>query len=505
MTDFTSLVNLLAERLGGAAIATNDDFFAEKENLIRDVEPVWKEHEYTDRGKWMDGWESRRRRTPGFDWCLVRLGAPGLVRGVDVHTAFFRGNYPESASIEGCWAPPDADEATLKAASWVELLPRSPLKGDSHNLFPVTVETAVTHLRLNIFPDGGVARLRVYGEVVPDLRRLGGGANEIDLGAIENGAVSVACSDMFFGVRHNLLMPGRAKNMSDGWETRRRRGPGFDWLLVKLVGEGTIRRVELDTNHFKGNYPDTASIEVSDAPDEADPTALLADATQWRPLLERTKLQAHTRHFYTAELHQTGPARWARLNVFPDGGVSRLRLHGVLTERAREQIGLARLNRLPAAVSEKELLQCNGSTSWVKGVLAARPFASLSQLEAVADQVWRKATKEDRLEAFRAHPRIGGKKAEAEQSAVAASWSSTEQQTVTSASADVLAKLAARNDDYFAKFGFIFIVFASGKSTEDMLALLEARIGNPADQELELAAEEQRKITRLRLGRWVAP
>jgi allantoicase len=304
MTDFTSLVNLLSERLGGAAIATNDDFFAEKENLIRESEPVWKEHEYTDRGKWMDGWESRRRRTPGFDWCIVRLGAPGVVRGVDVHTAFFRGNFPESASIEGCWASADADEATLQAAEWVELLPRSTLRGDSHNLFAVDNPTAVTHLRLNIFPDGGVARLRVYGEVVPDLRRLGGGANEIDLGAIENGAVAVTCSDMFFGVRHNLLMPGRAKNMSDGWETRRRRGPGFDWLLIRLAGQGTLRRVELDTNHFKGNYPDTCSIEVSDEPPDVDPQWLLDDPTRWKPLLPRTKLQAHTRHFYSTELAQ---------------------------------------------------------------------------------------------------------------------------------------------------------------------------------------------------------
>jgi allantoicase len=453
----------------------------------------------------MDGWESRRRRTPGFDWCIVRLGAPGLVRGVDVYTRFFRGNYPDSCSIEGCWARPDADEATLLAADWVELLPNTKLKGDSHNLFEVMSQTAVTHLRLNIFPDGGVARLRVYGEVVPDLRRLGGGANEVDLAASENGGVAVTCSDMFFGVRHNLLMPGRAKNMSDGWETKRRRGPGFDWLLVKLVGRGAVRRVELDTNHFKGNYPDTASVEVSDAPSDADPKALLEDASAWRELLPRTKLQAHTRHFFTTELKDVGPASWARLNVFPDGGVSRLRLHGVLTDDARERIGLQRVNQLPAGVLKRELLQCCGSTAWAQQVLAARPFATRAALEAIVTKAWLGVSPDDRLEAFRAHPRIGGKKAEGPQSATAQAWSSKEQAGATTASQQTLDKLAAQNEAYFAKFGFIFIVFASGKSADEMLALLEARIGNTREQELNNAAAEQQKITALRLGRWLTP
>jgi allantoicase len=503
MGDFTELVNLLSERLGGAAIATNDDFFAEKENLVRDHQPVWKEDAYTERGKWMDGWESRRRRTPGFDWCVLRLGAAGRVRGVNVDTRFFRGNYPEACSLEGCWARPDADDAALQAAEWVELLPRVTLSGDSHNLFEVKVDTAVTHLRLSIFPDGGVARLRAYGEVVPDLRRLGGGANEVDLAASENGGVAIACSDMFFGERHNLLMPGRAKNMSDGWETKRRRGPGFDWLLVRLLGRGAIRRVELDTNHFKGNYPDEASIEVSDAPPEADPKAVLDGP--WRALLPRTKLQAHTRHFYANELNDAGHASWARLNVFPDGGVSRLRLYGVLTDDARERIGLQRLNHLPAGVAQRELLQCCGSTAWARQVVARRPYATRSALEVAADEVWRALGSADQLEAFSAHPALGGQHAQTPQSATAQAWSSNEQSGVAAASQPRLDRLAALNETYRAKFGFIFIAFASGRSADELLVLLEERLGNTREQELANAASAQQQITRLRLGRWLAP
>ena len=504
MGDFTELVNLLSERLGGAAIATNDDFFAEKENLIRDSEPEWREHDYTDRGKWMDGWESRRKRTPGFDWCIVRLGAPGVLRGVDVYTRYFRGNYPEACSLEGCWAPSDADEASLQRADWVVLLPRTALQGDSNNLLEVRSALAFTHLRLNIFPDGGVARLRVYGEAVPDLRKLGGGQQELDLGAIENGAVAVTCSDMFFGVRHNLLMPGRARNMSDGWETRRRRGPGFDWLLVKLAGRGTIRRLEVDTNHFKGNYPDTCSLEVSDAPADAEPRALLEDAAAWKPLLPRTKLQAHTRHFFT-ELAAAGPARWARLNVFPDGGVSRLRLFGALSDDARELIGVQRLNTLPAPVAARELLACCGAPAWAEALVAARPFSSLQSLQTRADAAWAQLPAAGKLEAFRAHPRIGGKKAEAAQSATAQAWSSAEQAGTASAAAALLERLAAQNEAYAAKFGFIFIICATGLSAEQVLEALEQRLGNAAEQELTLAAEEQRKITALRLRKWVLP
>src|SRR5215203_5714839 len=328
---FTNLVDLASERLGGAVVYANDDFFAPKENLLKASAPVWREGAYTERGKWMDGWESRRRRTPGFDWCLIRLGAPGHVRGVVVDTSYFTGNYPEECSLDACAAAPDAtvEELTDAATGWVEILRQTALKGNDANEFAVQTSGRFTHLRFKIYPDGGVARLRVYGEVVPDwdsIKRAGG---LVDLAAVENGGMVVATSDEFYGHRHNLIMPGRAADMSDGWETKRRRGPGHDWCVIKLAKPGHIRRIEVDTSHFKGNFPESCSIDACNA--EGMTTEALTElSTSWTSVLPRTKLQAHTRHFFEQELLDTGVASHLRFSIFPDGGVSRLRVYGTL-------------------------------------------------------------------------------------------------------------------------------------------------------------------------------
>ena len=327
--DFTELVDLASEKLGGAVLIANDDFFAPKENLLKPAAPVWIEGKYTDLGKWMDGWETRRRRTPGFDWCIIRLGAPGIIRGVVVDTSFFRGNYPEHFSLEACSLSglPTAEDLVKDSIQWIPILPQLPLAGDSQNPFAVEAgELAFTHLRFKIYPDGGVARLRVFGEVVPDWERLKR-VGEIDLAAVENGGRVLACSDMFFGHRHNLIMPGRAANMSDGWETKRRRGPGHDWSIIKLGQPGQVRRLEVDTAWFKGNFPDTCSLEAINAHDL--PEEKLTDLSlEWKNILPRTKLQAHTRHFFEQELLDAGTVSHLRFNIFPDGGVSRLRVYG---------------------------------------------------------------------------------------------------------------------------------------------------------------------------------
>ena len=331
--DFIDLIDLASERLGGAVLVANDDFFAPKENLLKPGAPIFVERKYTDRGKWMDGWETRRRRTPGFDWCIIRLGLPGIVRGVVVDTSFFRGNYPEHCSIDGATFSnlPTEQELTSDTVQWVPLLPELPLAGDSQNPFTIKYEERVTHLRFKIFPDGGVARLRVYGEVVPDWEQLKRTGGYIDLAAAENGALVLSCSDMFFGHRHNLIMPSRAANMSDGWETKRRRGPGHDWVIIKLGRRGEIRRVEVDTSHFKGNFPESCSLEACNA--AGVPTESLTDlSTPWATVLPRTKLQAHTRHFFDQELLEAGIASHLRFSIFPDGGVSRLRVYGTLAE-----------------------------------------------------------------------------------------------------------------------------------------------------------------------------
>ena len=331
MEDFTELIDLAAECLGGEVVYANDEFFAPKENLLKASAPIFREGAYTERGKWMDGWETRRRRTPGFDWCVVRLGLPGVVRGLLIDTSYFRGNYPESCSVEACAhdGALEVEQLAGEGIKWEEVLPLSSLRGDAQNLFPARSEARATHLRLKIYPDGGVARLRAYGEVSPDWARFRRRA-EVDLAAAEHGGLVVAASDMFFGHRHNLIMPGGARDMSGGWETRRRRGPGHDWAVIKLGAPGVVRRAEVDTSHFKGNYPESCSLEVCRA--EGEVGGAEVSSLPWRELLPRTRLQAHTRHTFEEELSDAGVATHARFNIYPDGGVSRLRLYGSVAE-----------------------------------------------------------------------------------------------------------------------------------------------------------------------------
>jgi allantoicase len=326
--DFTELIDLASERLGASVLVANDDFFAEKENLIKASTPIFVENKYTDRGKWMDGWESRRRRTPGFDWCIVRLGLSGIVRGVIVDTSFFRGNYPEHCSLEAATVDGLAteEELTSDRTNWIQILPQLPLAGDSRNSFPIDYNDRVTHLRLKIYPDGGVARLRVFGEVAPDWQKIKSVGGFVDLAAVENGGMVLSCSDMFFGHRHNLIMPGRAANMGDGWETKRRRGPGHDWSIIKLGAAGKVHHVEVDTSHFKGNFPESCSLDACTF-ESVDSETLTDLSVPWTNVLPRTKLQAHTRHQFDRELLDAGIVTHLRFNIFPDGGVSRLRVY----------------------------------------------------------------------------------------------------------------------------------------------------------------------------------
>ena len=321
------LIDLASARVGGVALLANDEFFAEKENLLKPGRGIFIPDKYTDRGKWMDGWESRRRRTPGHDWCVVQLGLRGIIRQVDIDTNHFLGNHPPFASVDALSltsAFPNA-HAAVEALPWKEILPRSPLNPGSQNLFIVTSDEAWTHVRLNIIPDGGVARFRVYGIVVPDWSKLTHG-ELVDLVAVENGGVPLACSDMFFSSMNNLIMPGRSENMGDGWESKRRRGPGYDWIILKLGRPGAIKKIEVDTNHFKGNYPDTCSIEGCAAPEAS--TEELMSHTGWREILPTTKLEAHKQHFFEEELSPLENCTHLRLNIYPDGGVSRLRAWG---------------------------------------------------------------------------------------------------------------------------------------------------------------------------------
>ncbi|MFT3696451.1 MAG: allantoicase [Kofleriaceae bacterium] len=488
MSDFRDLPELAGEAVGGAAILTNDEFFAEKENLLRAHAAEWKEHAYTDRGKWMDGWETRRYRpadgvAPGrdsniHDWCVIRLGMPGRIRGVVVDTAFFRGNYPDMCSLEGAEIDSPLDLAEIDRAHWLPLIPRSELAGNTENLFVVTSEQRFTHVRLNIFPDGGVARLRIHGEVVPRWDRLRGFC---DLAALENGAVVETCSDMFFGSRNNLIKPGPSRSMADGWETRRRRGPGNEWAIVRLAGAGVIERLELDTSHFKGNAPAQAMIEAGHG--------LTADSIQWRTLLPRTPMQAHTRHVFDRELRRIGEVTHLRVSTYPCGGMARLRAWGSLATPIDP--GLAKLNIMTPLDATAAFLKCCGSAAWAAAMTGARPFEDTSALLRIADRVWFGLPEAAHREAFAAHPKIGATSG--------GKWSSAEQASVSSAEDQTKAELARLNASYEQKHGFIFIVCASGRSAEAMLADLRAR--HDGDNELRVAGEEQAKITRLRLAK----
>ena len=332
--EFTEYIDLAAERLGGRVLAANDEFFAPKENLLKAAAPVWIADKYTDVGKWMDGWETRRRRTPGHDWCIVKLGLPGVIHGIVVDTAYFKGNYPEHCELEACAVDGDPGLSQLDdhTTKWNVLLPKSPLSGDTRNPFAIAPSCRVTHLRFKIYPDGGVARLRVHGEVMPDWPALNRSGGEIDLAAVEHGGWVIVSSDMFFGSRNNLILPGRSTGMHDGWETRRRRGPGHDWCIVRLGAAGKVSRVEVDTSHFKGNFPESCSLEVCAAPRDLIDLGALG-GLPWKEILTRTKLQADSQHVYEKELLDSGEITHARFHIYPDGGLARLRIFGTLANR----------------------------------------------------------------------------------------------------------------------------------------------------------------------------
>lgn len=321
-------VDLASRRLGGQVLDCSDDFFAEMENLIKASEPVFIADKYTDRGKWMDGWESRRKRLKtlpsgeledGFDWAILKLGATGVIRGFNVCTRFFAGNAPQQVQIEACQSHTNPDQDT----QWTVIVDRQDVQPDSDNFIDCSSEQGWSHLRLTMFPDGGIARLRVYGQAkMDDHWRLPG--EPIDLAYVKNGARSLACSDMFFSDMNNLIMPDRGFNMGDGWETKRRRGGReYDWVIIKLATPGNIARVLVDTAHFKGNFPDGFALQgiysLTDPGESAD----------WQSIIERQGLTADAEHGYRDEI-QTAQQCFThvKLLMYPDGGISRLRVWG---------------------------------------------------------------------------------------------------------------------------------------------------------------------------------
>ncbi|MEJ0003346.1 MAG: allantoicase [Pararobbsia sp.] len=318
-------VNLADPRLGAEAVAASDEFFAPMARMLNPEAAVFIPGKYDDHGKWMDGWETRRKRVAGYDWCIVKLARAGVIQGVDIDTSHFTGNYPPAAMIEACRLDEGAPDART---AWTEIVPAQSLQGNSHHYVEVAQRGAFTHLRLNIYPDGGIARLRVHGQPVVDWRGVDPAAL-IDLAAVEHGAYVVGANNQHFGLASALLMPGRGVNMGDGWETRRRREPGNDWCIVALGHPGILRRVEVDTAHFKGNFPDRCSLQAARVAGGTD-SSLITQSMFWETLLPEQPLRMDHVHTYEKELAALGSVSHVRFNIFPDGGVSRLRLFGTI-------------------------------------------------------------------------------------------------------------------------------------------------------------------------------
>ena len=315
-------INLADERLGAVALFATDDFFAPKERMLQAAEPQWRAGVYDDHGKWMDGWESRRRRDAGHDYCVVKLAAPCTLAALDIDTRYFTGNFPPFASVEGCrtHGAPDAN------TQWTVLLPQTALTGNQQNIIPLQSPGIWTHLKLNIFPDGGVARLRAYGDVEVDWSQAVA-AEPVDLVSALHGGRAIACSDEHYGSMHNVLLPGRGKSMADGWETRRRREPGLDWVILQLGHRGRIRYTDIDTAHFKGNFPHQVSIQAALLESQWD-AHVVSQSLYWATLLEPQLLKADSEHRFQTALRDVGPVSHVRVNIHPDGGLSRIRLMG---------------------------------------------------------------------------------------------------------------------------------------------------------------------------------
>jgi allantoicase len=362
--------DLASRWLGGSVIAASDESFGEKENLLNPAPAAFEPGRYGPRGEIVDGWETRRRRDPGHDWALIRLGAPGVITEVDVDTSFFTGNFPESVSLQACGCEGYPSPGELAGVAWEPIVPRSELAGDTRNRFRVTDPRRFTHLRLSAYPDGGIARLRVLGHPVPDPRGLE--ALTIDLASQQYGGAVVASSDDFYTSAVHLIRPDQARTMGEGWETRRRRDQGHDHVIIQLAFPGVIRRVIVDTAHFK--YNASAEAELHGSPGNHTTQGPPETSASWTPLVARTRLQPDTRHEFPSQ-HEH-PVATVRLDAYPDGGLSRLRLIGHLTPQARRVAGYRWFNSLPAPQAIQCLTNAGLSPDRAAQLTGQRPLTS---------------------------------------------------------------------------------------------------------------------------------
>jgi allantoicase len=317
------LIDLAQPRLGTKVIYKTDDFFASANRIISPTEPVFKVGVFDKHGKWMDGWESRRKRTAGHDYIIIKLGKPGTIKKVDVDTSHFNGNQPAMISIEGA----NSNSNKINQLKWQPLLSKKKTKANSHHYFTVNSDKVFTHIKFNIFPDGGVARLRLYGSIAKSSKLKN---KKINLASLLDGSSVIACNNEHFGKAENILAPGKAKNMGDGWETRRRRGKGFDWLILNSLDGKEIDKIEISTHHFRGNFPSHCSLQAAYLPNSKNSKQIVKSSITWKYLLKDAKLSANKVHVFKNNLMKKDKINFIKINIFPDGGISRFRIYGKL-------------------------------------------------------------------------------------------------------------------------------------------------------------------------------
>jgi len=316
------MINLADPRLGSKVIFKTDDFFASANRIINPNPPIFKDGVFDRHGKWMDGWETRRRRKRGFDYLIIKLGKPGRIFSVDIDTTHFSGNQPMYASLEAC----QNNKKLNSNSKWSKILNYKKLGPNKNHKFSIKNKSIFTHVKLNIYPDGGVARLRLYGEI--ETKNINYGSKTVNLTSMLNGASIVGCNNEHFGRAENVLSPGKGKNMGDGWETRRSRGKNFDWLIIKMGRTGKISKIEIDTHHFKGNYPDRCSVQGIFIPKKLSNNSIVKKSNKWKTLVNKAKLHPHKKHNFKIKTPKTNKVNYIRINIYPDGGISRIRTFG---------------------------------------------------------------------------------------------------------------------------------------------------------------------------------
>jgi len=316
------MINLADPKIGSKVIFRTDEFFAPAHRILKTDNPIFKEGLFDKHGKWMDGWETRRRRSKGYDYLILKLGKPGRIFNVDIDTTHFNGNQPTYASVDGCFSKNKPNKNT----KWFKVFSKKKLGPNKNHNFASKNRSIFNYIRLNIFPDGGVARIRLYGKI--NMENINLNKKNINLTSVLNGASIIGCNNEHFGRAENIIAPGKAKNMGDGWETRRSRGKNFDWLIIKFGKSGLIKKLEIDTHHFKGNYPDTCSIQTAYIAKNVSNNFIVRNSKKWKYILNKSKLSANKKHVFKKFLLRRNKENLLRINIYPDGGISRIRAFG---------------------------------------------------------------------------------------------------------------------------------------------------------------------------------